>query len=410
MNEFGVTYENLRGTNYSINSSLQLQTDFALLSYVAVPVPGDIDTNTRVGTYSAANIDSELAFLASSGFNNLRVMLPFFNWVIDKAQFRRNLKHFIGLCRRHELTVTWVLWNAIGNGINWDTVDVAELLQQWPNTPTNDLLHRDLLALSRLFQVQYGQFVPKGKPWHLTGYPGPGNNLLRRSGRPENWNKSLMDVRVTEYLDDVMDVFDSQDGRATMFLIDVANEFDGVAIPLEHTIEFVSWNHDRIRSRLPEVPLTIGWAANDVEFYARYVIELANAGIELDRHSFHIYVEEPEDYAKALVPLFQTAARVKIPLMVTEFYRTDTAEWGHIDTALEFFKEHGIPTIMWGFINTNIYGDPNKPGNQGNSYLDGVVEARELEFDREYGFRELNDADYLAVLDYNRAGSLGLGI
>jgi hypothetical protein len=64
---------------------------------------------------------------------------------------------------------------------------------------------------------------------------------------------------------------------------------------------------------------------------------------------------------------------------------------------------------MWGFINSNIYDDPDKPGNQGTPHLDGVVSATNLEFNVEYRFESVNDADYRAVLDYNEQKGVVLG-
>ncbi|MCB9889122.1 MAG: hypothetical protein H6836_06050 [Planctomycetes bacterium] len=394
MNEFGVTLDNLRGTNYLFNSGAMVQADFALLSHQS-------DAGPRNGTYDFTNIDSELAMLARSGFNNLRIWPPFFGWIIDKAQYRAHLREFLAACRRHRLTLTWALWNAVGNGVLWQTHDLASLIGGAVGDTTNDGLYDTLTRLTELFQSQNSRWVPAGKPGYSTGYPAPGNGLLRQSGDPRSWRDASYIQRVEEYLRDVLEILKSADGQATLFEIDVANEFDGVGIPLGNTLDFVAWNLDIIRQELPNAPVTVGWAEHRAVPYSGYFAEMQQRGIALSCHSFHIYVDEPHQYVERILPLLEWADPHPIRLKATEFYRTDTAEWGRLDTGLEFFAEHRVPTIMWGFINSNLYDDPNKTGSQNNQYLDGVVEATELGYGREYEFSVRKRPDYEAVLRYN---------
>jgi hypothetical protein len=404
MNKFGVTYDNLRGTNYLFNSSLQKQADFSLFSS-----PLDATEEGRYGTYSRANVVSELAYLAASGFNNLRIWPPFFGWIIDRVQFRDNLTHFVEQCRDLGLTLTWAFWNGVGNGILWESRDLIEFTRGATGDVTNEGLYKNLETLTQVFQDRHGQWVPRGKPWHLTGYPAPGNNLLESGGDPESWSDRSMRDRVHGFVDELLDVIQTDAGRDTLFQIDLVNELDGVGISLHDIVDFLDWNQTKVRLVLPEAPLTVGWAFHDVPRYAKYVAAMADRRIEVSRHSFHVYVREPAEYESRVTPLLEWGSQNALPLMVTEFYRTDIAEWGRLRVGLEFFERHHIPTIMWGFINSNIYDDPDKPGNQGTPHLDGVVSATNLEFNVEYRFESVNDADYRAVLDYNERQGVVLG-
>lgn len=397
MNEFGVTYENLRGTNYVFNSSLQLQADFSLFSF-----RHSDPSETRRGTYSPVNVESELLRIAASGFNNLRIWPPFFGWVIDAEQFEENLRDFVARCRAHRLTITWVLWNAIGNGILWQSHDLLEIVGEGQTEPVHGLgLYDQLETLTQVFQNRYGHWVPDNKPWHLTGYPAPGNNLLKASGDPSEWTHPQAAGWAEGYLDALLRAMASPDGVATMMQVDLANEFDGVFIPLPNIIRFLRWNQDRVRAVLPDVPLTVGWAFHEVEQYSGYVDALAKGGIEVAQHSFHVYVQDPQEYETLIAPLLDWADSQGLPMMVTEFYRLDTAEWGRLREGLEFFYRRRVPIIIWGFISSNIFDNPNKPGNQGTPHLDGIVTARNLELGQSYDFDPLQPVDLAAVEEFN---------
>jgi hypothetical protein len=404
-NEFGVTYQNLRGTNYVFNSTHLIQDGFALLSF-----PGDGPPTTRIGTYSRKNVESELAEIAAGGFNNVRVTPSFFCWVIDNVQFDANLRHFIAACRSHRLTITWVLWTAIGNGTAWQTSDVADVLGNNPKATRDDALHRALMFATLEFQSRHVAWIPKHRLGYATGYPAPGNKLLRGSGDPTRWTRGGMNQRVVRYMDSILAILAGKNGRATLFQIDLGNELDTVGIPLANAIAFLGWNYARVKRVFSDVNLTVGWAEVSVTKYASYVAALDQAGIRLSRHSFHFFATHPDEYKKQVDPLVRWARSRPQPLemIVSEFYRVDTPEWNKLDETFLFFTEHGIPTIMWGYIGSNLFTNPSTRGKGVGVYVDGVLDATTANgvraFHKRLRFAPRSVRDHSAVLHYNEVG------
>lgn len=405
-NEFGVTYDNLRGTNYVFNSTHLIQDAFALLSF-----PGDGPQTTRIGTYSRKNVESELREIAAGGFNNVRVTPSFFGWVVDNVQFDRNLRHFVATCRSHRLTITWVLWTAIGNGTSWQTLDVADVLDNKPKATTDDALHRVLMFATRGFQSRHLAWVPVNRLGYATGYPAPGNKLLRSGGDPTRWTTGAMNQRIVRYMDALLAILGSKAGRATLFQVDLGNELDTVGIPLANAIAFLAWNQAKVKKVITGVSFTVGWAEVSVTKYAAYVAALDRAGIVLSRHSFHFFATHPDEYKKQIDPLVKWArSRAKpLDLIVSEFYRVDTPEWKHLDETFLFFTEHRIPTIMWGYISSNLFTNPATRGNGVGAYLDGVLDSPSANgvqaFHKVLRFVPRSAADYGAVLHYNEVGN-----
>jgi hypothetical protein len=64
-----------------------------------------------------------------------------------------------------------------------------------------------------------------------------------------------------------------------------------------------------------------------------------------------------------------------LALMVSEFYRVDTPGWHHLHDTFECFSDREIPTIMWGFLSSNLFTDPKTRGPGKGIYVDGVVDA-----------------------------------
>jgi hypothetical protein len=404
-NSFGVTYDNLRGTNYVFNSSHLIQDGFGLLTF-----PGDGPPTTRIGTYSRKNVESELAVVAAAGFNNVRVTPSFFGWVIDNAQFETNLRHFVGVCQNNRLTITWVLWTAIGNGPSWQTLDVADFLGNDPKVTTNDGLHAALMYATLQFQALHRLWAPAHRLGYATGYPAPGNKLLRNGGDPTRWTKGAMNQRVDRFIDVLLRILTSTAGRATLFQIDLGNELDTVGIPLANAIAFLSWNYRKIKLVLPNAKFSVGWAEVSITKYASYVAALEKAGIQLSRHSFHFFATHPDEYKKQIEPFVNWARSRKKPLalMVSEFYRVDTPEWHHLHDTFEFFSDREIPTIMWGFLSSNLFTDPKTRGPGKGIYVDGVVDATNVSgvqgFHKVLKFAPRSAVDLEAVLAYNNVG------
>jgi hypothetical protein len=59
--------------------------------------------------FDAKLIDKELALAQKTGFNCLRVVLPFVVWEHDPGAFKKRLDVFLGICDRHGIKVMVIL-------------------------------------------------------------------------------------------------------------------------------------------------------------------------------------------------------------------------------------------------------------------------------------------------------------
>ncbi len=68
--------------------------------------------------FNTAKMDKELALAEGTGFNCLRVVLPFVVWEHNPAAFKERLREFLEVCDRHGLRVMFALFDhcAFGSG------------------------------------------------------------------------------------------------------------------------------------------------------------------------------------------------------------------------------------------------------------------------------------------------------
>ena len=92
LEQFEPDYSNLRGLNY-----------------IASYAPSDV---AMWRLYDSERIDRELGYIKSIGANNVRVWLAWVVYDVEKEGFVAKFKDFLGIARRHGLTVMPILWDS----------------------------------------------------------------------------------------------------------------------------------------------------------------------------------------------------------------------------------------------------------------------------------------------------------
>ena len=92
LEQFEPDYSNLRGLNY-----------------IASYAPSDV---AMWRLYDSERIDRELGYIKSVGANNVRVWLAWVVYDVEREGFVAKFRDFLGLARRHGLTVMPVIWDS----------------------------------------------------------------------------------------------------------------------------------------------------------------------------------------------------------------------------------------------------------------------------------------------------------
>ena len=181
LEQFEPDYSNLRGLNY-----------------IASYAPSDV---AMWRLYDSERIDRELGYIKSVGANNVRVWLAWVVYDVEKEGFVAKFKDFLGLARRHGLSVMPILWDSCFG----DARASYEDLDDWVANP---------------------------------GYERVQNPAFRAQG--------------DEY---VRALIEGAYGDPTVAMWDIMNEPAGEGIQdwLEHYAKLV-------KSLDPDRPITIGWA------------------------------------------------------------------------------------------------------------------------------------------------------
>ena len=90
----------------------QFKPDFSNLrglNYIASYAPSDV---AMWRLYDSERIDRELGYIKSVGANNVRVWLAWVVYDVEKEGFVAKFKDFLGLARRHGLSVMPILWDS----------------------------------------------------------------------------------------------------------------------------------------------------------------------------------------------------------------------------------------------------------------------------------------------------------
>ena len=241
-------------------------------------------------------IDRELVLAESTGFNCLRVVLPFVVWEHDPVAFRKRLDDFLEICSNHGIRVMFTLFDdcAFGND--------EKLKDPW-----------------------YGKQPEVLKGWYANGWtPSPGHSMVRD---PKTW------PRLEVYVKDIIGTF-REDPRVWVW--DLYNEptnggLKDTSLPL--VVEVFNW----ARGINPSQPLTIAqWNGN----------EELNTIIfnKSDIITFHNY-NDAENLASHIDLLKQH----KRPIINTEWL--NRSRDSKLSTCLPVFYEQNVGCMHWGLVN-----------------------------------------------------------
>lgn len=257
--------------------------------------------------FDADLIDREFALAEKTGFNCLRVVLPFVVWEHEPEAFKKRLDAFLAICDRHGIRVMFTLFDDCVFG------------------PISD--------------PEYGPQPEVVEGWYANGWtPSPGHSIVRD---PARW------PRLEKYVRDLVGSF-KNDRRVWVW--DLYNEptnggLGDVSIPLLEKV--FAWARDVD----PDQPLTVGqWNGNAALNRVIY----RNSDII----TFH-------DYGPA-ERLAQHIADLKNhdrPIVNTEWLNR-----GHgslVATCLPVFRKENVGCLHWGLVNGKTQTDLNwghRPG------------------------------------------------
>ncbi len=243
--------------------------------------------------FDEALIDRELALAQKTGFNVLRVVLPFVVWEKEPEAFKRRLDRFLGICERRGLRVMFALFDDCVFGPIKDPV--------------------------------FGPQPEVVAGWYANGWtPSPGHALVRD---PATW------PRLEKYVRDLVGSF----GRdARVWVWDLYNEPGNSGIG-DASVPLVERVFEWARSTAPSQPLTVGhWSGS-----ARL-----NALIheQSDITTFHNY-SPPEQLARMIRDLQQHGR----PLVCTEWL--NRGQGSLVEGCLAVLRRGRVGAMHWGLVN-----------------------------------------------------------
>jgi hypothetical protein len=246
--------------------------------------------------FNTAKMDKELALAEGTGFNCLRVVLPFVVWEHNPAAFKKRLREFLEVCDRRGLRVMFALFDhcAFGSG-------------------------------EALKNPRYGKQPDVVEGFYASGWtPSPGHDMVRD---PSTW------PRLESYVKDIISTF--RDDRR-VWVWDLYNEpvngdLGDISLPLVEKI--FAWT----RKINPTQPLTVGtWNGNPklngIIFNHSDII------------TFHNY-----NQADALRNAITELKKHGRPIINTEWLNRPTGSL--VETCLPVFATENVGCMHWGLVN-----------------------------------------------------------
>ena len=238
-------------------------------------------------------IDEELTLAEKTGFNCLRVVLPYVVWEREPQVFKNRLETFVSICDKHNLRVMFTLFDDCVFGPIKDPV--------------------------------YGIQPDVVKGWYANGWtPSPGHSMVKDKAE---WPK------LERYVQDIISHF-SRDSRVWVW--DLYNEptnggLRDVSMPLVKQV--FKWAQEVD----PTQPITVGiWNNNQV----LNDIIVANSDII----TFHRY-----GTARDLEQIIEKLKSYGRPIICTEWLNRLRAS--KVETHLPIFVKYKVGCIHWGLVN-----------------------------------------------------------
>ncbi|MBN1846213.1 MAG: cellulase family glycosylhydrolase [Sedimentisphaerales bacterium] len=238
-------------------------------------------------------IDAELALAEHTGFNCLRVVLPYVVWEHEPEAFKQRLLSFLALCEKHQIQVVVSLFDDCVFGPIFDPVFARQ-----------------------------PAVVPG---WYANGWtPSPGHGMVRDRTR---WPQLELYVR------DVMETL-RNDRRVLCW--DLYNEPTNGGVG-DVSIDLVEQVFRWARQVDPAQPLTVGlWNGNARlnDVVIRYS----------DIITFHNY-----ENAETLLSHIQSLQQYHRPLICTEWLNRPRGS--RVCSHLPVFLAHDVGCLHWGLVN-----------------------------------------------------------
>lgn len=266
----------------------------------------------QADSFDPAQIDKELAWAESLGFNSMRVFLHHLLWEQDPQGLLKRMDQFLGIAERHKVGVMFVLFDSV-----WD-----------PNP-------------------KLGEQRPPQKGVHNSGWvQSPGAADLRDPARHALLEAYVKGV-VGRFKDDkrvqAWDIWNEPDNTndnsyGENHLKQEPADKHALVLPL------LNKSFEWARAADPSQPLTSGlWLGGHKADPAR-LIPIERVQIEQsDVISFHTYGKLPD--VKAWVENLRKHDRL---LLCTEYMARP--EGSTFDPILAYFKEQKIAAYNWGFV------------------------------------------------------------
>ena len=266
----------------------------------------------QADTFDPQQIDKELKWAESLGFNSMRVFLHHLLWEQDSEGFLKRMDQFLEIAQRHNIGVMFVLFDSV-----WD-----------PNP-------------------KLGKQRAPQKGVHNSGWvQSPGAADLKNTSR-----HALLEA----YVKGVVGRF-KEDKRIHCW--DVWNEPDNMndnsygknklkQEPTDKqalTLELLKKTFDWARAAEPSQPLTSGLWLGGHKADASKLIPIERVQLEQsDVISFHSYGKLPD--VKVWI---ENLSKHDRPLLCTEYMARP--QGSTFDPVLGFFKEQKIAAYNWGFV------------------------------------------------------------
>jgi hypothetical protein len=266
----------------------------------------------QADTFDPKQIDKELAWAESLGFNSMRVFLHHLLWEQDSKGFLERLDQFLTIANKHKIGVMFVLFDSV-----WD-----------PNP-------------------KLGKQPAPQKGVHNSGWvQSPGAADMKDSLRHKLLEEYVKGV-VSKFKDDkrvhVWDIWNEPDntndnsyGRNKL-KVEPTNKHELVLKLLPKAFEWA-------RAANPSQPLTSGLWLGGHKADPKRLIPIEKVQLEQsDIVTFHSYGQLPE--VKEWVASLKKLDR---PILCTEYLARPHGS--HFDPMLAYFKEEKIGAYNWGFV------------------------------------------------------------
>jgi len=255
-------------------------------------------------------IDKELGIAEETGFNSVRMVMPFFVWKYQTKGCKRRLDQFLSLAYKHGINLMPVLFD-------------------------------DCCVPKEFYQPKFGE-QPTPVPGHhggivITPFDGSSKVGYNLCDDIENWPDLEM------YVKDLISTF-AKDERIIIW--DIWNE-PGNSNRGTRSLAFMEKVFEIAREQDPIQPLTAGaWNFSDKFFESPDNLSvIEKRAIELsDIVTFHYY----GDYEHT-VKLIEVLKEYKRPLIITEWLHRPFGNL--VETHLPFFKNKKIGCYNWGLVN-----------------------------------------------------------